>query len=305
MNLVTSSVTIATALVLGAGIGGASSFAASPSTTALESVHPAMQQVLQRGSCGHWVATLQADLDLLGYSQVGPIDGIFGSKTEAGLDAFESANDFAANGVTSPTVWQAILSGFGLVPPPSGHTAPKLSPGTSTSQTSAPSTATSSSTTGSLPTNAVSGPILPATFPQPSTAVNEPSLSGPNAGIQGPFTPSVKTIDGRPVLAAYHVVASSYGPSLQDNYPYGPVDAFGQPLEDGMVAVDPSVIPLHSVLYVTGYHDNYLPSNGFLGEAMDTGGAIQGDRIDIFINAPSNVISDFGYQNATVYVLGK
>lgn len=92
----------------------------------------------------------------------------------------------------------------------------------------------------------------------------------------------MKTIDGRPVLKAFHRIATSYGPSLADNYPYGPTDAFGQPLQNGMIAVDPSVIPLHTVLYVTGYHDNYLPSGGFLGQAMDTGGAIKGDRVDLF-----------------------
>ncbi|MCL5065634.1 MAG: 3D domain-containing protein [Firmicutes bacterium] len=304
---------LAGAVTLCSILGGASSFAApAPSTATLETTHPAMQQVLEEGSTGHWVMTLQADLALLGYPQVGPMDGIFGPKTLAGLDAFETATGFAATGVTSPAVWQEILSGFGLVPPPPGFSAPALpasgnadgaasSTSSSTSSTSSNSASTSSTT---VPTASVSGPVLPAAFPQGGTPISEPSLPGPSSGIQGQFTPTVTTIDGRPVLAAYHMVASSYGPSLADNYPYGPVDAFGQPLEDGMIAVDPSVIPLHSVVYVTGYHDNYLPTGGFLGQAMDTGGAIQGDRLDIFINANPTVISDFGYQQATVYVLG-
>jgi 3D (Asp-Asp-Asp) domain-containing protein len=72
-----------------------------------------------------------------------------------------------------------------------------------------------------------------------------------------------------------------------------------------MVAVDPRVIPLGSVVYVSGYHDNLLPPSGFLGKATDTGGAIKGDRVDIFINAAPVGISDFGVQNVTVYVLGQ
>ncbi len=112
------------------------------------------------------------------------------------------------------------------------------------------------------------------------------------------------TIDGYPILHTYHMIATAYGPSLADNYPYGPIDAFGQPLTPGMIAVDPSVIPLKSRVYVAGYHDGYLPQGGFLGRAMDTGGAIQGMRIDIFMNDNATVVSNFGVQPVVVYVLG-
>ena len=116
--------------------------------------------------------------------------------------------------------------------------------------------------------------------------------------------PPVKTIDGRPVLRVLHVVATAYGPTYAANYPYGPVDAYGQPLQPGMVAVDPSVIPMRSTLYVQGYHDPALPSGGFVGRAMDTGGAIQGPRIDIFMNQGRAAVSHFGIEPVTVYVLG-
>ncbi len=112
------------------------------------------------------------------------------------------------------------------------------------------------------------------------------------------------TIDGRPILAEYQMVATGYGPSTWANYPYGPVDAFGQSLTPGMVAVDPQLIPLKSYLYVEGYHDPTLPSGGFLGRAMDTGGAIQGHRIDIFINAGHQTVNHFGIERVKVFVLG-
>ncbi len=271
--------------------------------------HPAMRQVLQYGSQGHWVMTLQADLALLGYSQVGPMDGIFGAKTVVALKAFQQRHGFTATGVTSPAVWQDILSGFGLVPPYQGSdpiaTTTAGNSGPATTQTTTTGSITPTTTTTSTAPSVPAGPVLPAKFPTGGPAVEEPSLPSASAGVRGQFTPSTKTIDGRPVLKAYHMVATAYGPSLADNYPYGPVDAFGQPLEDGMVAVDPSVIPLHSVVYVTGYQDNYLPSGGFLGQAMDTGGAIKGDRVDIFINASPTVVGDFGVQQVTIYVLGQ
>ncbi|MCY0877687.1 MAG: 3D domain-containing protein [Firmicutes bacterium] len=312
MQNILKGVTLASALSMSVAFNGTSLAASIPSTQTLEQTHPAMQQVLHYGSCGHWVMTLQADLALLGY-WVGPIDGFFGRDTERALKAFERRHGFAPTGVTSPAVWQDILAGFGLVPPVS------LSSSAATGSASSGSGGTSSSggqsantgatgnaqNSGSPSSSAASGSVLPATFPTGGTPVPEPSLPSPSAGIEGQFTPSVHTIDGRPVLEAFHMVATAYGPSLADNYPYGPVDAFGQPLEDGMVAVDPSVIPLHSIVYVTGYTDNYLPSSGFLGQAMDTGGAIKGDRIDIFINANPTVINDFGIQQVTVYVLGQ
>jgi 3D (Asp-Asp-Asp) domain-containing protein len=51
--------------------------------------------------------------------------------------------------------------------------------------------------------------------------------------------------------------------------------ATGRPARRGMVAVDPRVIPLHSLLYVEGY--------GW-GIAADTGGAIKGAIIDVCVD---------------------
>jgi cell wall-associated NlpC family hydrolase len=100
------------------------------------------------------------------------------------------------------------------------------------------------------------------------------------------------------------MIATAYGPTLQDNYPYGPVDAFGRPLKPGDVAVDPRVIPLKTCLYVTGYQDAQLPAGGFYGEAVDTGGAIRGNRVDLFINASEAQVNAFGIQRVQVTVLG-
>jgi 3D (Asp-Asp-Asp) domain-containing protein len=100
--------------------------------------------------------------------------------------------------------------------------------------------------------------------------------------------------------------ATAYGLTAQDNYPYGATDYFGQPLTAGDIAVDPSVIPLGTCLRVTGYSSPYLPEGGFVGEADDTGGAIQGDHIDIFEDLDNEAeISNFGIQYVQVTILGK
>ncbi len=264
--------------------------AAVPTTAALATQHPAMRQALSLGSRGHWVDTLQADLALLGYPSVGPMTGYFGSETQDGVEAFQRENGLPVTGQTNEQTWQDILAGFHLTPylPHTGDT-----DDANGGRASAPAGGSGSPTV------------------QTTTTTREGTASdhdGTGAGATNPTnttsSSTPKTIDGYPVIAVYHMKATAYGPSLKDNYPYGPVDAFGQPLQPGMIAVDPSVIPLKSRVYVKGYTDSVLPAGGFLGRAMDTGGAIQGNRIDIFLNHNPQVVSNFGIEWVTVYVLG-
>ncbi len=63
----------------------------------------------------------------------------------------------------------------------------------------------------------------------------------------------------------------------------------------GSIAVDPRVIPLGSSLYVPGY--------GY-GTADDTGSAIIGRRIDVWLPSCAESI-DWGVQTLTVDVLGR
>ncbi|HPF20510.1 MAG TPA: 3D domain-containing protein [Syntrophomonas sp.] len=61
----------------------------------------------------------------------------------------------------------------------------------------------------------------------------------------------------------------------------------------GMVAVDPNVIPMGSRLYIEGY--------GY-ARAADTGGAIKGNTIDLFMESYSQCIN-WGRRSVKVYVL--
>ncbi len=61
----------------------------------------------------------------------------------------------------------------------------------------------------------------------------------------------------------------------------------------GAIAVDPSVIPLGTKLYIPGYG---------IGTAEDTGGAIDGNRIDLCYNSVSEAFA-WGRQTVTVYIL--
>jgi uncharacterized protein YabE (DUF348 family) len=69
--------------------------------------------------------------------------------------------------------------------------------------------------------------------------------------------------------------------------------ATGQNPAVGMVAVDPSVVPLGTRMYVEGY--------GY-AVAADTGGSIRGDRLDLFMEDRSQCLS-WGRRSVKVYIL--
>lgn len=111
----------------------------------------------------------------------------------------------------------------------------------------------------------------------------------------------------QPAMAAGHTMtfeATAYAPTAQDNYPYGPTDYFGRPLTPGDIAVDPSVIPLRTCVWVTGYSSPLLPAGGFVAQADDEGNAIQGRHIDIFLNTSEAMVNNFGIQTVKVTELG-
>ncbi len=62
---------------------------------------------------------------------------------------------------------------------------------------------------------------------------------------------------------------------------------------EGTIAVDPSVIPLGSTVYIPGY--------GY-ARAEDTGGAIKGKIIDLYYDSKSECIN-WGRRNITIYIL--
>ncbi|MGM0378817.1 MAG: 3D domain-containing protein [Bacillota bacterium] len=96
---------------------------------------------------------------------------------------------------------------------------------------------------------------------------------------------------------AYDLSYQSTG-KTKEHPSYG-ITFSGTQAKPGVVAVDPSVIPLGSKLYIESL-DN-TKDYGF-ASAEDTGSAIKGNRIDLFISN-HNLAMKYGRRNVRVYVL--
>lgn len=126
------------------------------------------------------------------------------------------------------------------------------------------------------------------------TKVPQPVLGGGAVNKQG------NTINGMNVKRVINMEATAYDASPASNGKWAGVTALGTNLRPGVVAVDRNVIPLGTKLYIES-NDGW-PSYG-MAVAEDVGGAIKGNRIDLFFES-SNTVRNFGRRNVTVYVLG-
>lgn len=93
--------------------------------------------------------------------------------------------------------------------------------------------------------------------------------------------------------------ATAYDASYESNGPWGAITATGKALASGMVAVDPRVIPLGTKLYIEAPDGSW--SYGY-AVAEDTGGAIKGNKIDLFYHT-NYECRQFGRRKANVYIL--
>jgi 3D (Asp-Asp-Asp) domain-containing protein len=133
-------------------------------------------------------------------------------------------------------------------------------------------------------------------------AVSKPSIASASTNAQTVTAPSGEALPYKQVISAK---ATAYTASASENGPWGAVDYLGNPLKMGTIAVDPKVIPLGSTVYITGYDCNGLPEGGMIAKATDVGGAIKGNRVDIFLPNSVEKANSFGRQDVKMFVLDK
>lgn len=110
-----------------------------------------------------------------------------------------------------------------------------------------------------------------------------------------PTTLPAEIPDELDIVRALTVYATWYNAASAGRSPSDPaygITATGVPVDRGIIAVDPSVIPLGTRLYIPGY--------GY-GVAADTGGGIRGNMIDL--GYPDGVVSDWTSRWVEIYIL--
>lgn len=105
-----------------------------------------------------------------------------------------------------------------------------------------------------------------------------------------------------PEIAGLHFVATAYTAAEDEcGKPVGHPDygrtASGEMVRRGIVAVDTDVIPMHSLIRIEGAGD----LSGVY-EVKDTGGAIKGNRVDIYVPTKHEAYK-FGRRDIKVYIL--
>lgn len=98
----------------------------------------------------------------------------------------------------------------------------------------------------------------------------------------------------RKFIGTFEATAYDDSPESQGKW-VGKTATPGLKPQVGVIAVDPRVIPLGTKLYVEGYGKCV---------AGDTGGAIKGNRLDLFFNTKSEVYN-WGRKKVKVYKLGE
>lgn len=112
---------------------------------------------------------------------------------------------------------------------------------------------------------------------------------------------SDEAVDSSKLNYSYYIdcEATAYDLSPEENGGYGGQSATGVPLDKGVIAVDPKVIPLGTRVYIEAVDGSW--SYGY-AVAADTGGAIKGKRVDLCYRTQSECIQ-FGRRACRVYIL--
>ena len=127
--------------------------------------------------------------------------------------------------------------------------------------------------------------------PEPADTVIYYSTADP-----APAPAQLDIPNGLNVVGTLNVYATWYNPASAGRSASDPsygLTATGIPVDRGVIAVDPSVIPLGTRLYIPGY--------GY-GVAADTGGGIRGNMIDL--GYPDGVTVDWLSHWVDIYILG-
>ena len=93
--------------------------------------------------------------------------------------------------------------------------------------------------------------------------------------------------------------ATAYDSSVADNGPWAGVTSTGMQMGYGVIAVDPTVIPYGTRMYIESVDGKYKYGYAIAG---DCGGAIKGKKVDLFYWSRTDCLN-FGRRDVKIYFL--
>jgi 3D (Asp-Asp-Asp) domain-containing protein/peptidoglycan hydrolase-like protein with peptidoglycan-binding domain len=279
-------------------------------------------KVLEAGDEGDYVEELQGQLLDLGFYE-GNKDGLFGPLTHAAVKGFQSAQGIQVDGIAGPETYANL---YYTNPNPATAAAEEAVAATPAEEAPAeePATEEPVAEEPAAEEPAAEEPVAEEPVAE-EPAAEEPAVEeapAEEAPVEtAPETeeaqePAEETVEEpaateEPAVEEAEVQEEEAAPASSDQATFemeataytaycegcSGVTATGIDLRENpnqkVVAVDPSVIPLGSRVHVEGY-----------GEAIagDTGGAIQGHKVDLYMASKDDAIN-FGRQTVTVTVL--
>lgn len=243
---------------------------------ALKKVH-SLQHIYKRagllgdGDRGKAVKTLQNQLHDLNYYH-GHLDSVYGPLTEDAVRAFQKVNHIAVDGVAGPRTYAALIH----------HPVRRTEENNRVKETSVSGESTQNTAVKSTHTKVGKS--------ENKQAVNDTN-SKERKSTQGTASAGGNVDDQN--ASTFYVESTAYTAECSG---CSGVTATGINLKENpgakVIAVDPNVIPLGSKVWVEGY--------GY-AVAADTGGAINGRRIDLFMPSHSDA-SSWGRKTVKVKV---
>ncbi|MBM7094403.1 peptidoglycan-binding protein [Bacillus sp. H-16] len=244
-------------------------------------------QVLRQGDEGQVVLALQEDLAALGI-YTGKLDGEFGPVTHRSVKTLQQENGILVDGLAGPQTYgklhKALNNPGTVVSPSSSSSSNEASSSLNSSDSGTSSSANSGSASNSEgSTSSSSESSSSESSGQANAETSDASSSGTDrSGNTSASQGQTMTVEATAYTAYCNGCSGITATGL---------DLRSKP-DKKVIAVDPSVIPLGSTVHVEGY-------GTFI--AGDTGGAIRGNKIDIFMPSREDAIQ-FGRRTVTITV---
>ncbi|MFK3936453.1 peptidoglycan-binding protein [Alkalihalobacillus sp. NPDC078783] len=255
--------------------------------------------VLTEGYTGEIVEELQGQLNELGFLNGGK-DGIFGPNTKEAVKSFQSQHNLSVDGIAGPKTFKELYytASEKVIEQKTETKAEEV-----TAEPEAQETTTETEQPQQQEEVAEQAePVQesePATEEAPAQAEEEPATEQPAQEESSQAEESVEETQtsnqsSEATGQTIQVEATAYTANCAgcSGVTATGIDLNANPNQK-VIAVDPSVIPLGSRVYVEGY-----------GEAIagDTGGAINGNKVDLYMQSHGDAVA-FGRKTINVTIL--